>query len=364
VQTLHSIAGATEGGTSTDDATEGNAVDAASAVTLAKARAAAMGLENAVFNPGGAAGGGGGGGAGAGSDGRGAQPTTRPTGVVGAAPAWARVQAAALDLLLERYADVSMNPAATIDPDLSPSTPRAELLRYTRSAAITSSLLKFDNRDGADIAPLLYADIVQHVRGELSVATSLPFLQALVASCLDKAALRDEVLCQLIRQTNGNPVLEQQLQAWHALCLCCMSFPPSETLQHALRQYAADRGDSVVVSLLDLAEDEPVNLPPGAARTPAERVKQRAQLNLLKKYAECTLRGLAIITLHGPRRVAPGAEVIDALHGARFSTVIYTRGCAISSHACSLETRRCVTNGIPLEWPLSYRLTLQCASKH
>ena len=55
-------------------------------------------------------------------------------------------------------------------------------------------------------------------------------LQYIVRSGIERIELRDEILCQLIRQTNDNPDADSLRQAWVVLCLCTAAFSPSKNL--------------------------------------------------------------------------------------------------------------------------------------
>ena len=63
---------------------------------------------------------------------------------------------------------------------------------------------------------------------------ALTALQYIVRSGIERIELRDEILCQLLRQTNDNLDVDCLRQAWVVLCLCTASFSPSKNL-HKVR---------------------------------------------------------------------------------------------------------------------------------
>ena len=60
-------------------------------------------------------------------------------------------------------------------------------------------------------------------------------IQSIVKQGIERIELRDEILCQLIRQTNDNPDTSSLTLAWLFLCLCTASFSPSKNL-HKVRE--------------------------------------------------------------------------------------------------------------------------------
>jgi hypothetical protein len=49
--------------------------------------------------------------------------------------------------------------------------------------------------------------------------------------------LRDEVFCQIIKQTTNNPSAESTLKGWQLMVLCLGAFPPSPTFAPYLKMY-------------------------------------------------------------------------------------------------------------------------------
>ena len=72
--------------------------------------------------------------------------------------------------------------------------------------------------------------MVKYVKGELREDLASLTLRGIVAYGIQRVELRDEIYCQLVRQTNGNPHRDHTLRAWVLWGLCAVSFSPSRTL--------------------------------------------------------------------------------------------------------------------------------------
>eukprot|EP01029_Cantina_marsupialis_P015082 TRINITY_DN3303_c0_g1_i1.p1 TRINITY_DN3303_c0_g1~~TRINITY_DN3303_c0_g1_i1.p1 ORF type:complete len:930 (-),score=396.95 TRINITY_DN3303_c0_g1_i1:530-3319(-) len=63
----------------------------------------------------------------------------------------------------------------------------------------------------------------------------------LLKNCLHAPEeLRDEVYCQLVKQTTRNPDLQSRLKGWELMSVLAGSFPPTELLEPFLLSYCAD----------------------------------------------------------------------------------------------------------------------------
>lgn len=70
------------------------------------------------------------------------------------------------------------------------------------------------------------------MRSSVSVGNYQSLVRGLISHCLQRAELRDELYCQLVRQTTDNPGSEEQRsRLWILFCLCAVSFSPSNTLR-------------------------------------------------------------------------------------------------------------------------------------
>jgi len=80
------------------------------------------------------------------------------------------------------------------------------------------------------------------MKGELKGDTEHQVLQGIINHGLQRIDLRDEIFCQLMRQTSDNPHEDLCLRVWQIMCLCVVSFHPSRTLKKVIthRTVASD----------------------------------------------------------------------------------------------------------------------------
>ena len=72
------------------------------------------------------------------------------------------------------------------------------------------------------------------MKGELKGDAANIAIRNMIAQGIDKVELRDEIYCQLIRQSTYNPNSEFCQRVWSVFSLCAVSFGPSHTL-HKVR---------------------------------------------------------------------------------------------------------------------------------
>ena len=68
------------------------------------------------------------------------------------------------------------------------------------------------------------------MKGELKGDAANVAIRNMIAQGIEKVELRDEIYCQLIRQTTCNPNSEFCQRVWSVFSLCAVSFGPSHTL--------------------------------------------------------------------------------------------------------------------------------------
>lgn len=99
--------------------------------------------------------------------------------------------------------------------------------------------------------------------------------------------LRDEIFCQLIKQTRCNPSADNTLKGWQLLAICAGTYPPSKTLERYLMSYCDENTKS--------------SLPDGTLVHPG-----------VKPYAQYTMMRLKKSMALGPRKEIPTAMEIQA----------------------------------------------------
>ena len=88
------------------------------------------------------------------------------------------------------------------------------------------------------------------MRDEMKDEAAFHTVQTVVKTGIDRIELRDEILVQLLRQTNDNPEPEALRQAWVLMCLCTAAFSPSKNLHKVSSRPATQPEAGQVVFLL------------------------------------------------------------------------------------------------------------------
>ncbi|XP_070180656.1 myosin-I heavy chain-like [Littorina saxatilis] len=114
---------------------------------------------------------------------------------------------------------------------------REEMLRYNKTGLIPTSHIHLYDTENIHIACNIFKELTKYIHDELKDDAALAALQYVVRSGIERIELRDEILCQLIRQTNDNPEPHALRQAWIILCLCTAAFSPSKNLFRYLLTY-------------------------------------------------------------------------------------------------------------------------------
>ena len=83
-------------------------------------------------------------------------------------------------------------------------------------------------------------DICKYMKGELKEDLSYLAIRGIISYGIERVELRDEIYCQLIRQTNGCRHVKQTLRAWGIMGLAAVSFSPSRTLLKVSRSVSWD----------------------------------------------------------------------------------------------------------------------------
>ncbi|EDQ90831.1 uncharacterized protein MONBRDRAFT_15843, partial [Monosiga brevicollis MX1] len=115
--------------------------------------------------------------------------------------------------------------------------PKEEMIVYSKTAMLPTSMVHMHNPENVNLACSVWKDLNKQLRGELKDAQVAQSTQSIVAYCLERPELRDEVYCQLIRQCTNNPSPEEQRRGWELLCIFVVSFPPSKMLYKYLQAF-------------------------------------------------------------------------------------------------------------------------------
>ncbi len=113
-------------------------------------------------------------------------------------------------------------------PKISDPLPKAEMLMYTKSSTLPTSMVHMHDPENVNLACGIFKDMCKLLKGELKPEQYILVIQSTIAYGIERAELRDEIFCQLIRQVSNNPKQDAIMRGWHFITLCTISFPPSK----------------------------------------------------------------------------------------------------------------------------------------
>ncbi|BFZ12100.1 hypothetical protein BsWGS_15138 [Bradybaena similaris] len=114
---------------------------------------------------------------------------------------------------------------------------KEEMVKYNKMGLIPTSHIHLHDAENVHQACMLFKELTRFLKDELKDDAAITFIQMMVKAGIDRLELRDEILIQLLRQTNENPDHEAVRQAWVVLCLSTASFSPSKNLHKYLLSY-------------------------------------------------------------------------------------------------------------------------------
>jgi hypothetical protein len=82
--------------------------------------------------------------------------------------------------------------------------------------------------------------IMKYMGDYPSKGKEIRLIQDIIQMGIDVEPIRDEIYCQLIKQTTKNPKPESARLGWEVISLCCGAFLPSEEFQLHLSKYIED----------------------------------------------------------------------------------------------------------------------------
>ncbi|KAM0683876.1 hypothetical protein MDAP_000613 [Mitosporidium daphniae] len=165
---------------------------------------------------------------------------------------------------------------------------------------------------------------VQRIMGERSGASSfgqtcapVSEVQNLITLAINNGELRDELLCQVIKQTTMNPNLVNTRRGWSLLGALCATIPPSKNLQSYLVGFLMK---SILESKAKVAELQVFlasSTPLGSSSKKSKNVQQEELIHRTAIYraSKFALKGIRRTCMPGvsPRLRIPLAEEIEHL---------------------------------------------------
>ncbi|KAL4238111.1 hypothetical protein ACF0H5_002823 [Mactra antiquata] len=122
----------------------------------------------------------------------------------------------------------------SIDRDL---LSKDQMLKFNKSGLIATSHVKIHDTENVFLACSIFKDITKCMKEDTKEDSVAGVIQTVVKHGIERIELRDEILCQLIRQTNEPPDNTSLSFGWLFLCLCTASFAASKNLHKYLVSY-------------------------------------------------------------------------------------------------------------------------------
>ncbi|XP_060082957.1 myosin-I heavy chain-like [Ylistrum balloti] len=114
---------------------------------------------------------------------------------------------------------------------------KEEMLTFSKTGVIPTSHVHLHDPENTHQACMIFKDITEYIKDEIKDNNALSVVQNVIKAGLERIELRDEILCQIIRQINQNPDRGWLVQAWVLLCLSTAAFSPSKTLHKYILCY-------------------------------------------------------------------------------------------------------------------------------
>lgn len=106
--------------------------------------------------------------------------------------------------------------------------PKSEMLVFTKNSSLPTSMIHMHLPENVNLSCSIFKDLCRYLRGDIKEDQVNLIIQSIIAYGIDRTELRDEILCQIIRQVTENPSEEATLRGWHFLTLATIAFPPSK----------------------------------------------------------------------------------------------------------------------------------------
>merc|ERR1719361_2851204 len=117
------------------------------------------------------------------------------------------------------------------------STGVAALLRYAPYKKVKHALKKVDAKLDKQ-AQQTWKNVNSYMGLRKSSKGSSGHVEKLLRFALKAPEeIRDEIFCQLCKQTEGNPSVDSLIKGWKLMAICCAIFPPSDEFANYLSSY-------------------------------------------------------------------------------------------------------------------------------
>ncbi|XP_045181128.2 myosin-I heavy chain-like isoform X2 [Mercenaria mercenaria] len=143
---------------------------------------------------------------------------------------------------------------------------KEQMLTFCKSGLIATSHVKIHDTENVFLACSIFKDLTKCIKDDVKDDSAAAVIQTVIRHGIERIELRDEILCQLIRQTNDPPDDSCLILGWLFMCLCTASFAPSKNLHKYLVCYAKQHRSHPVIGKYAQHVVKQVTVPRAMAR--------------------------------------------------------------------------------------------------
>ncbi|XP_041351468.1 unconventional myosin-VIIb-like isoform X2 [Gigantopelta aegis] len=143
---------------------------------------------------------------------------------------------------------------------------KEEMLQYNKSGLIPTSHIHLHDTENIHLACNIFKELTKLMRDEQKEDDVIPIIQYIVRLGIERIELRDEIFCQLIRQSRANSENDSLLHVWLILCLCTASFSASKNLHKYLLSYVKKNCSNAVAGKFAIMCHNHLTVPRAVAR--------------------------------------------------------------------------------------------------
>ncbi len=217
-----------------------------------------------------------------------------------------------------------------------------DVIMFSKSP-IASSMLKYQSdwliKESVELFEMIMKCMLNGsthvvVMGDLTAKDADKIVNVLLPRGLKVPQLRDEIYCQLMKQTNHHPKPKHALKGWELCCMCCSLFTPSPDLREYVVSYIQscialkdpDLSPKASYALKRLARTYMI----GGRRYPASTIELKACTDAKPIFLRVTLPDKASKVIDADSATTPKeicthlAEKIDLKEKAGFALYVVT----------------------------------------
>jgi hypothetical protein len=208
------------------------------------------------------------------------------------------------------------------------TTTQSEIYSWSKKL-IAGSLLKDIDGENLKLAEVIFGKVQAYMEKKGTGDTS--FAKFILKKGVAHEELRDEIFCQLCKQTTANPAGESNIKGWELLAFCVSTFYPSQSFMKYLGAYFFQENASSTDSLV-------------------------------REYASFCMKALRRTVMNGVRKFVPSAVEMASI-AKRQPIVIRVKfmdglekAYVVDSATTAAEAFDIVTTGINLQDPTGFGL--------